>query len=348
LNAAPGTIAEPRRSHLPSPPGQFGGHCVPIIARQRDLALDALKGLAIIGVMFAHWGSNKRYSAGTLNWIGMVQQCFGWCVLAFFFSAGVLTRIKHPDSTELLHSCIKRARRLLVPCLAFSIAYKLCFIALKSYANVGDPTPFPKVNVLEWCEFILLPIGPQFYFLPYLFVISSLSLLAVNMAKDMAILSWMILIGCVVFYALRPAPLSTYGSSWTLIPCYTLSFWLGLKIQEEWRQNQLWWSAVVLIIFVASLVRGTMSYAQVMLPVVGYGILREFPLNKALTFLGRKSGLIYVWHAPLLFPACGILASKIVPTEAAQVGVTLALTVAVSIVLGQMVNRCKYLSIFHI
>ena len=98
---------------------------------------------------------------------------------------------------------------------------------------------------------------------------------------------------------------------------------------------------------VGSIARGTTSYAQFILPAVLYWALRKVTLSNELTFIGRKSGAIYVWHDPLLLPACSILAARWLPNEAMQIALILGLAMGVSIVAGELVGRCRCLSYYR-
>ena len=58
----------------------------------RFLEIDAVKAVAIIGVMVAHMSFESRFSDGALDFIRVTQILLGWCVLAFFFCSGLLAR----------------------------------------------------------------------------------------------------------------------------------------------------------------------------------------------------------------------------------------------------------------
>jgi fucose 4-O-acetylase-like acetyltransferase len=314
---------------------------------QRDQALDALKGLAIVGVLFAHMNFANRLSETTLFWVGVIQQFFGWCVIAFFFCSGLLTRLEEHHAKAWVQYGLIRARRLLVPCLVFSLTYKCCLIALRQGANLGQPASLPSGNLFDLVEFLFAPVGPQFYFLPYLFMVSLASVLAVTLAKGTTVLCWVVFVVCAVFYIVQPAPQLTYGASGALIPGYCFSFWLGLMARQNWREHVVWWVVVFLSVLVGSAMRGTFSYAQFILPVVLYWSLRKVKVSEGLAFLGRKSGSVYVWHDPLLLPACSILAANLLPNEAMQVAVILGLGGGISILLGELVGKCSYLSYYR-
>jgi fucose 4-O-acetylase-like acetyltransferase len=316
-------------------------------ANERDLPLDGLKGLAIVGVLFAHMSFTSRFSDNALFWLSVAKNIFGWCVLAFFFCAGKLTHFDGNDSNDLLFFIKKRAKRLLIPCLTFSLTYKICLILIKHVADLGQPIPLPGRNIFKWCDFVFFPAGPQFYFLPYLFIISLVSALAFALIKQFAILSWVVLISVALFYAVYPAPLLPFGQSWVLIPGYVLSFWLGLISTQDWRQHRFWWWALICGICILCIIQNRFTYVYFILPAMLYSLLRKITPLSVLLYLGRKSGCIYVWHDPILLPACSILAAALLPNEILQVIVIMVSGIGISILLGGLVNRCGYLSFYR-
>ena len=56
--------------------------------------IDALKGVAIIGVVIAHLNFTGRFDKETLELVHNLQLFFGWCVITFFFASGILIKKK--------------------------------------------------------------------------------------------------------------------------------------------------------------------------------------------------------------------------------------------------------------
>lgn len=133
--------------------------------------IDSLKGLAIIGVVLLHMSFNSRFDLQTLQTINILQKCFGWSVVAFFFASG-LTAKPTNNLSQLRHFIIIRTKRLLIPYLVFCVSYKIIFQVL-AYLGSTPSTALP-ISALGILRFFTAPIGPQFYFLPYLLLVSTL------------------------------------------------------------------------------------------------------------------------------------------------------------------------------
>ncbi len=128
----------------------------------RFLEIDAVKAVAIIGVMVAHMSFESRFSDGAMDFIRVVQIILGWCVLAFFFCSGLLAKeIKNiEEARRYIH---KRFIRLVVPCVVFSITYRVIRCGLYLTGRFDWKSPIPE-NIGDVLDFILVPVGPQFYF----------------------------------------------------------------------------------------------------------------------------------------------------------------------------------------
>jgi peptidoglycan/LPS O-acetylase OafA/YrhL len=102
-----------------------------------------------------------------------------------------------------------------------------------------------------------------------------------------------------------------------------------------------------LIIACGCIFRDTFSYLQFVLPIGLYWALRRIKRINGLEFLGRKSGAIYVWHDPLLLPACSIIAVKLISNDIIEVVVILGLSIVISILMGEIANRTPNLSFYR-
>lgn len=316
----------------------------PSLSSGRDEALDALKALAIIGVLFAHMSFTSRMSARTLSWIVVFQQSFGWCVTGFFFCAGVLTRVGGEGLAGCFSFALKRTRRLLVPCLVFSLTYKCCLLIIHIVFHSSSPEPRIPCDASGWIQFLFSPVGPQFYFLHYLFVLSVLAVFAIRLFKNLTALSWVVLAGCFVFYFIQQAPSASYGSAWNLLPGYLLSYWGGLLAGRGFLERPVWWITASVLVACGCVFKKTFVFAHLFIPALLYWLLQHLSLGDCMKFIGQKSGAIYVWHDPLLLPACSILATKLLPWGPLQVTLVLALGISVSVLVAEAVNRCRFLS----
>jgi peptidoglycan/LPS O-acetylase OafA/YrhL len=314
---------------------------------ERRLDIDGIKAVAIIGVLLAHTEFKTRLSAECLSVVHNLQVCFGWCVMAFFFCAGLL--IKPPPFTVsgLLEFARRRARRLLVPCLIFSLSYRLVLFGVSRSGLFHTGTDMPR-HVGEWVWFLLGPVGPQFYFLPYLFAVSVLSIAVLAMVRRLWVL-WSLF---AVIHLLSPGvtgvPNHTYGSWWDLLPAYTFCFWCGLLSRhgcETGRQTLVSSAAVAAAGF---LVWQSPFFVYPLVPVLLLHASQKAPAvlrTVARTGLGEKSGAIYVWHAPVILPFFSIVCHRLVSAWApvAEVPLTFILAIAVCYGLNELTHRTPWM-----
>jgi fucose 4-O-acetylase-like acetyltransferase len=91
---------------------------------QKIKEIEMLKGISIIGVVLMHMEFRSRFSEQAIALLDHLQILFGWCVLAFFFCSGLLLKTEEMQLKNLKSYIFKRAHRLLIPCIVFSIFYK--------------------------------------------------------------------------------------------------------------------------------------------------------------------------------------------------------------------------------
>ena len=120
----------------------------------RDYRIDTIKGLAIIGVVFAHMSFTSRFELATLILVDDMQKIFGWCVVAFFFSSGLLCKKNNCKDSKTIYSFIyKKFKRLIAPCFVFSITYKLILSVVYLSGKFTWKSPIPK-SVFETIIFL--------------------------------------------------------------------------------------------------------------------------------------------------------------------------------------------------
>ena len=139
---------------------------------------DAFKFLAILGVIIAHLPPG-RFSASAWSTVETWQHATAWCVLAFFAMAGVLFRQR--DSGSVCLQLRKRAVRLLLPWIAFSVLYKVAITGLAVF-GVVQRAPLPPADIPGLLRWLTIPADPQLYFLLYLFVIQAFLLVLQRVA----------------------------------------------------------------------------------------------------------------------------------------------------------------------
>jgi len=317
-------------------------------------ALDAVKGLSIIGVLFVHMAFTSRFDRDTLASIHALQRFFGWCVLAFFFVSGFL----HPASTSAAgwtNFAKKRARRLLVPCLAFSWMYKLALQAMASSGIViSAPLKWPMTPLTLFREAIT-PAYPQFYFLAYLFLIT-VSVHALVRCRWFHNDLVPCLFAAVLLQAYSRIPLAeAHGEALTLLPLYAASYLAGIGV-ARWkgtaRQSDIIAAvAIAAFAFAAAIVSAANSQVFfVLIPPITAAIamLPKQRILSPLAFLGRHSGAVYVWHTPLVMPVLSVLLAKLPITGWPLILAMALATLGVSLALDAVVRRFDPHAIFRL
>lgn len=189
--------------------------------------IDALKGISILGVLFLHMSFKGRLEAETLEIIDFLQFFLSWSVTAFFFSSGFLSKpIDTKSDFKLFFK--KKFVRLIIPCLTFSILYKILIIGL-SLSNVFSWTTSIPNSLEKLLLFLLLPASPQFYFLYYLF---GISLLCFIIEKFLSI-QWVVISSSLIMslvYFFIPIPQDLHGPEFSLLPVYLYSYMLGCLV----------------------------------------------------------------------------------------------------------------------
>ena len=298
----------------------------------RDHALDVLKGAAIIGVLIIH-ADFTRFDPPTRATVGWLGWLFQWCVPAFFFAAGRLAR--HPTAPKAAARYVwARAKRLLVPYVAFTALYKLTLLA-----NLARGT-----GEWQWCW----AGGPQLYFLPYLSSVAAMAGVVVVLARGRSV-GLVVAVGLAVATAWLAQPTTaTHGPHLALVGLYTGNYFAGLA-RAGWGIG----AAAVLAAGVAATAvhAGNPQLLAAGMPPLAYGALRLSvgARSAALAgWLGRWSGAVYVWHTPLLMPAASIAAVRVVGPGPAALVIVLAAGVLGSVGLGYLAIHLSVLRPFRI
>jgi len=276
--------------------------------------VDSLKGLAIIGVIIAHISVEERLDIGTIEIVNNLQAIFGWCVLAFFFSSGIL----HNNSPDNLNSFTsfakKRFLRLIIPCLFFSIFYKIILMVIYFTGMFSWSSPVPK-NANDVFKFFFVPVGPQFYFLYYLFSVSILvALLRIILSTKVFFVLSAVLFP--ISYFLLGTPSSAYGADFTLIPMYFFMYIIGHFIAIQNNKTTIYFYALfILPVLISIFISGNLVFGYIFVPFFIWYFFRTFKYI-SLIFnkinLGSYSSGIYVWHAPLVLPFVSIVCVKFI------------------------------------
>lgn len=299
----------------------------------RSMEIDGIKAIAIVGVVILHMSFKNQMAPATLDAIGCLQIIFGWSVIAFFLASGLVTRPVR-NYSPLLQFAFSRFKRLLIPCLVFSWSNKLVLIALASFGLIsrGDPHQLDLVN------FILALVGPQFYFLPFLFLYRwGGAFLEMWLDETRLLLA---AVACLLFAnQFIPLPKFGYGGTFYLLPIYLFSYVAG-KVMSPLRPDQAKVGQFTLIVIVGLSFKifGSPIFLYPAVPIFLLIILRryqDFARILSTTRLGRYSPSIYAWHAPVVLPLVNAIFRKTPSGTAIVIFSMLALTILLCILLGK-------------
>jgi peptidoglycan/LPS O-acetylase OafA/YrhL len=323
--------------------------------RFRSPAIDSLKALAILGVVVIHIPATGRFESSAWNVVLIVQGAFEWCVMAFFFVSGLVS-FPHPGAMpELQGSFIKkRFKRLLVPYFCFSWLYKSAMIGLSYGGRIGTAKYTIPADLEQWASFVLMPAAPQMYFLLILFGVQLIGLGCWRCSS----VKWLPVLISVLFIVpfLSPLQLSPlqplHGFRFNVLPLYMGSYLLGYFTGGRSVRTSVWVMAVLTVLMsfigfcsgfglgVLNLVLPGWLYFGLCLPIAGW-------LTGPLSWLGKKSGSIYVWHAPLITSAVTLIVVKLFGNGIFSIALTFFLVVIVSLCIGNIVNRIRWLWPLH-
>jgi len=316
---------------------------------QRDTAIDVIKGIGIVGVLFLHASFAKRFSDESLRAIEVVQYYLQWCVVGFFFTAGLLTRGAQTFS-DWRSFLRKRGERLLIPCVAFSLTYNLLLVALTATGRF-ELTAIPS-TLGDWVRLLLTPAEPQLYFLVYLFVISAVLELLLLGCRGQLGCELVLLIAILAAELVRPAIGTITGPDYGLIPIYSAAYLCGALMR---RHGGVWPYLIPALTAAAfaglALATSNFNIAWAGFPLViyqGVKLLPVAPLDQTVGWLGRHSAEIYVWHAPIVNRFLSIVICGLIGGGYLAVAMTLIATIAASVLLAKIVNRAPWLWMFRV
>ena len=303
----------------------------------RSSAIDGLKGLAIIGVLFAHADFSGRFSVSALKFVDDGQTLLGWCVIAFFFASGYLGAAKRDES--FWSYIAERSKRLLLPCMIFSVTYKVLLLILGLVGALDKAYGFPDA-LFELVRFIVLPVGPQFYFLLYLFVICvSVEVLRRLIATEVIFLLGLVLVS--LFQLWNPAS-QPYGPDYALVGPYCLAYIAGLSF-NSWAKNSLTQLLVVVAIALLSITLRLDIFVYLAVCISLFILANQVQPAAFFVFLGRRSSGIFVWHAPIMLPMCSLVAVAVVGTGVVSLLVALCTCITLCIAVERVVYKYSLL-----
>jgi fucose 4-O-acetylase-like acetyltransferase len=316
--------------------------------------IDALKGLAILGVLFTHMAFTTRFDAAALAHIRLLQTLSGWCVLAFFFASGVLHG--HADAERDLKSFARRrAIRLLIPCAAFTWLNKLLLLAAKAGGLLGADAAPSLATPADIAAFVFVPAAPQFYFLAHLFLIAVIvhALLKIRLVAH-PLAPWILAALLLQSYMLLPLD-RPHGKALTQLPLYAAAYLTGFAFARsrgaETRDGTFQYAGIA--IFAGDIAIAAPAHPQLLHALVPLAFAALAPLLPTRIFsvpaaLGKKSGAIYAWHAPIVMTALSIVLVKASLTGWLLIAAMMLLTIAASILIASIVRRFDPHGIFRL
>lgn len=305
----------------------------------RRVEVDAIKALAIVGVLFLHMSFKSRMTTATLEAVATFQLLFSWAVIAFFFASGLLTRpIQRIAGLAVFAST--RFRRLIVPCLVFSWTYKF-LLMLVTPAGTGSVSEY-----FDPLDFLFMPVGPQFYFLPILYGISvAVALAEIRIRSTQLLISAGVIL--VVVYALIPLPIYAYGADYSLLPLYLFSYTAGRALSvSNTHLRVIGLTATLIFPIVATLVHKAPVLLYALVPpllLMLFERYRQVAQGIERLGLGKHSSAIYVWHAPIVMPIGNIICFKLFHGSLIVLLPLMAMTIVSCVVLGKATERFEIL-----
>lgn len=313
--------------------------------------VDTIKFLAITGVVIIHMGFKSRFSEEAIWVMNGLQVIFAWSVFAFFFCSGLLLKTQKIKLVHLKGYVLGKAQRLLFPCIIFSVFYKVLQASLSSLNIFSWKAEFPS-SLEDFVYLFFSPVGPQFYFLTYLFLISTLFFVACLGTQNIEFTHFGILAFCLAFYMQTAPPAQPHGPSFALLPIYALCFSWGVAFSAEHVRETtavLGLASIVSILFLCYWHK-SFVFAYALVPVFLYYLLQRLSgLNERLACLnlGDKSSAIYVWHAPLVLPFCSIVTDRFVGLDFVEIPLNLGLTITICCLIAAVVDRVPVLRAFR-
>lgn len=312
----------------------------------RDQTIEALRWISIVAVVFHHGISVQRQSPETIEQIMSFRSWIEWCVPAFFYLSGRLFR---PASLAGLPGALSaRARRLLVPYVLVSLL-SFAALAILQWSHLwASPSPEElRVAVLIEKLVWLAGFGPQLYFLPYLFLVGAFaSALATSIpARWLSTITGIALL--VVGFGWM-FPDTVLGPGLERLAIFLYCYCLGASDRAlDALPARIHLAATTVLAVALALVLSACWPLSLAVPPLLYRALRRFPTTPAVRFLENfgKPGGIFLWHAPILLPACSVALGILHVRDWANYILSVLLACIAALVVDRIVARIPFLRI---
>jgi acyltransferase len=274
--------------------------------------ITAIKGLAIIGVVFHHI-SNRRLETEPRAWISDLEMIFCWCVFAFFATAGWLHALKEEKQKQPIASfVVSRTRRLLVPFVLLILCYAAIWQGVQHFHLMAlrgalSQSYLGKVRDSLW------PVGEnavaeQLYFLPMLLG----ACIAAHLALRVAGRTGVIALGgacfaTALFYYPHCAD-TGFSAGVALWGCFM--YCCGFLLYPH-PHNKITWCVLAGLAMFAVAVAGLTIWGKfAAVGLLGVAPIVRLPSIPLLVAIGDASGTIYIYHTPFILQPLMILAAK--------------------------------------
>lgn len=309
----------------------------------RDASLDLLKCVLVLGVILFHSGF-QRISTAEKEIVAHLQHFFSFVVLGFFWSAGYLMK---PDAGS--GSWAKnRGVRLLLPFLAVSMVNWLAFLLAESLSQKEFGY---AVSAREFLEKILTlqGVGPQMYFLPYLFFLQLAAGLVervIGESKALWLVAGMLLVG---WMFLNPGHLPL-GPAIQNLPLYLAALFLGMGCREWPAQRPVPTAPGLALAVLAGCAFLPVGIAHALCCFLAPGLLYFScrRLGAGVRWPGKSGDIfsVFIWHTPLLLPFFSILFTSVLPIPSFALIPTILCATGVSVLLGRILGKTSMRAVF--
>jgi acyltransferase len=299
----PPTIAESPR------PSESGAVRPP---SARDQTVLAIKGLAIVGVVFHHI-LTRRADPTVAQWLQAIITAFNWCVLAFICVSGYLHALSEERRKRTVGEFVgNRLRRLMIPYFALFFFYACVWQLLQALRlpDIGARVPpsfWGKLASSLWPVDNM--VAQQLYYLPLLFAISCVFIVAQAIFRDRG-LGVLAAVSFICGLTLFPGDFTGFSLG---VFTWGLFFYAFGYLLFQFREQP---ARVYLVVLILAVVLICVSGLDGLVRAVPLGLLACGPLLRLgqwplLSGWGEASGTIYVYHTPFIILPLSLLVYRV-------------------------------------
>ena len=262
--------------------------------------IDKIRGLAIIGVVVLH----SDFLNGQCEMITFLQEMFSSSVVIFFAISGFLSGKKQNKKIQ------KKSKILAIKYILFTIIYTCISFVLNQIGYLSNYSLF---------------FAPQLYFLLYLSAIQLSVSIIENFESNFACVVYILLL---FYFTIAPIH-RINGAGLNQFLLYFLSYGLFKNFSNSKLKPYL------VVILTLQLINKS---NEIFLLLLLLGILTLISC-KWLEYIGSKSGVIFLWHTPLIMPFYAHIIGPSNLNMFAIYAVLIGLTIITSLVLGKMIEK---------